>query len=197
MIVTTGKRDALLLELDEKCSVPISLQEALLADLEFPEQKYFRWHLQYRSDDPDEVNVEFGHGTLSPLQNIVLLLYRASRSAGDYVKLMPKYRFCPVLLNEDQSVVPLYEFVEVLDGITEYDKIKAELPGLSYAQINGALMFLRKVAQFNSADVDIDDLEDDRTTNDQNFIEELRQALFDQEKTRVLDFREHDNERAT
>lgn len=197
MIVTTSRRDALILELDEKCMVPTALHELAHAEVEFPEPEYFRWYVHGQRDESDDVTVEVGHCTLSPLQNIALLLYRASKSTGNYVKLLPKYHFCPALISDDQSVLGLYQFVEVLDEITDYDKIKTELPSLSYAQINGALMFLRKIAQFNIDDADMDDLEDEYIAKDPEFIGELRQALADQETTRVLDFSKRDDEPAT
>jgi len=196
MIVTTRKHDALILELDDKCMAPSSFHELSHAEIEFPERAYFHWYVHRRSDDSDDT-VEFGHGTLSPMQNIALLLYRASKSTGDYVKLLPKHRFCPALINDDQTVVGLYQFVELLDEITDYDKIKKELPGLSYAQINGALMFLRKISQFNIDDVDMDDLEEEGISKDPEFISQLRQALADQETIRVLDSNERDNDRTT
>jgi hypothetical protein len=194
-MISKPTEDALyLIEMDEKCGSPIAAhQEFLHLDLDFPEPKYFRWHLSYRNDDPQQVEVEVGQGTLSPMQNTALLLHRASEVAGGAVKLLPKYHYCPVLIGRDGNAVPLYEFVEALDASTDYDKIETELPNLTYAQIHGSLMFLRKVAQFNIGDIDIDALEDEQLFNDEVFVDELKRAFADREKLRVLSFDKPDN----
>jgi hypothetical protein len=194
MNIRTATNDTLLIELDDRCAMPIRVQRILDSELEFPEPKYFRWHLKKRGNDPEDLDVEFGEGTLSPPQNIALLLYRASKATGDYVKLLPSYHFCPALIGDDDKMVGLYHFVEVLDGIIDYDKIKEELPNLSYAQINGSMMFLRKVAQFNIKDIDIDELEDEQFEDDPVFLDELKRAFADQETTRVLSVDKRDNE---
>lgn len=193
MNIKTATRDAFLIELDDRCGMPTGVQPIVDAELEFPEPKYFRWRLKRRSDEAEDVDVEFGQGILSPPQNIALLLYRASKATGDYVKLLPSCHFCPALMGDDGNIVGLYQFVEVLDGIVDYDRIREELPSLSYAQISGSLMFLRKVAQFNIKDIDIDELEDEQLENDAAFVDTLKQAIADREKTRVLNFDERDN----
>jgi hypothetical protein len=189
----TTTRDAFRIELDDRCAIPTRVEDIMDSELEFTEPRYFRWHIRTRRDDPEDVDIEFGEGTLSPQQNIALLLYRASKATGEYVKLLPRCNFCPVLIDENANLVGLYQFVEVLDGIVDYDKIKEELPSLSYAQINGSMMFLRKVAQFNINDIDIDELEDERLENDAAFVEELKRAVTDREITRVLDFNKRDD----
>lgn len=193
MIVTTKQRNALLIELDDRCLIPTSVHGIAHAELEFPEPKFFRWYIRSHSDDAEDVNVEFGQGTLSPMQNIALLFYRASKATGDYVKLLPSHHFCPLLIGSDEKPVGLYQFVEVLDAIIDYDRIRDELPNLSYAQINGSLMFLRKVAQCNIHDIDIDELEDEKLESDAGFIDEVKRAVADQETTRVLNFDKRDD----
>jgi hypothetical protein len=179
------------IELDSKCMVPVGVEKMLShAELDFPEPSHFRWLMTMRYDNIKNMSFELsGHGTLSPFQNTALLLHRTSQATGEYVKLLPSCHYCPVLIDAHNKLIPLYEFVEVLDGIVDYDKIKEELPGLSYAQIHGSMMFLRKVAQFNTADKDIDDERDEES----NFIDELRQAYIDRERTRVLNFNERDD----
>ncbi|MGH9427954.1 MAG: hypothetical protein ACRD2L_16845, partial [Terriglobia bacterium] len=101
--------------------------------------------------------------------------------------------YCPFLHGSDEKPVFLYELVEVIDGVIDYDEIKEELPTLSVAQISGAIAFLRKVAQFNSDDVDLDELEDLKLAQDETFLNELRAALADQETMRVLNFPQSDS----
>ena len=188
MILKQEQDDVYLLEMDERCLFPVTGYEVSDSELEYPEPNYFRWRCIVHTDDPQDISVEFGQGTLSPAQNTVLLLHRASEATGGYVRLPSECYYCPVLFGHDDSIVPLFEFVEVLDTVVDYDKIKDELPSLSYAQIHGSLMFLRKVAQFNITDKDIDEELADEST----FLDDLRRAFADQEKTRVLSFNERD-----
>lgn len=126
---------------------------------------------------------------LNVMQNsasIVRLFSHCSDETGAYVQLRPDYHYLPVLLDAKNSAVPLYHFVEVLDEVLNYDNVIEELPNLSYAQIGGALSFLRKVVQSNPNNIDIDKLEDEAVTSDPDFLQELRTALADQEVTRVL-----------
>lgn len=118
--------------------------------------------------------------------NVLDLLVKASEITGSYVELSPEFYFCPVLKDNTGRVVPLYEFVEILDELIDYEDIKKELPTFSFAQINGAVAFLRKIAQFNSADIDIDAVMDEDLVQDQVFLDELRQGLTDQESNYVL-----------
>jgi uncharacterized protein (DUF433 family) len=114
----------------------------------------------------------------------------ASQATGDYVKFLPKYHYCPILIGNDDRRVALYEFVEALDGAVDYDQLKEEFPNLSFAQINGAISFLRKITQFNTQGIDIDEMEDLETANDPHLIEALKKAIVDQETSRVLDHSE-------
>lgn len=118
--------------------------------------------------------------------NVLDLLVKASEITGSYVELSPEFYFCPVLKDNVGRVVPLYEFVEILDELIDYEDIKKELPTFSFAQINGAISFLRKVAQFNTADIDIDTVMDEDLVQDHSFLDELRQGLADQESNYVL-----------
>ena len=114
------------------------------------------------------------------------LVVKASKTTGSYVQLSPDFYFCPVLKDNAGRVVPLYEFVEILDELIDYEDIKKELPTFSYTQINGAISFLRKISQFNTADIDIDTIIDEDLAQDQSFLDELRQGFADQESNYVL-----------
>jgi hypothetical protein len=117
-------------------------------------------------------------------------LTNASRSTGGFVKFLDDHADLPVLLGNDGNPVALFEFIEAIDGVVDYEALREELPTLSYAQINGAISFLRKVAQFNTNGVDIDDLEDQETANDPDLIEAMKKAIADQETSRVLNHSE-------
>ena len=112
---------------------------------------------------------------LSTLNNI-------SEATNKVVYLDPELSFLPVIRAQNGKSVPLYEFVEVLDGLLDYEEIKKELPDLSYAQISGAIGFLRKLGQFNTVGVDIDQLEDD----DDALRAMILIAMRDTEAARVL-----------
>lgn len=100
--------------------------------------------------------------------------------------MRPAFHYIPVIIGDGGRAVPLYQFVEVLDEIVDYDSVIAELPHLSYAQVGGAISFLRKIAQFNPRNIDIDYIEDQQLSEDPVFVEELRKALADKETSRVL-----------
>jgi hypothetical protein len=117
-------------------------------------------------------------------------LTNVSRSTGGYVKFLREYADCPLLLGNDGNPVALYEFIEAIDGMVDYELLREEFPTLSFAQINGAISFLRKVAQFNSERIDIDELEDLETADDPDLIEALKKAIADQETSRVLNHSE-------
>ena len=135
--------------------------------------------------------LEQSHQT-QKLLSVLDTLANVSDSAGGYVQLRPEYRFCPVLIGSDNQAIPLYEFVEVIDGLVDYEGIREAFPNLSYAQIHGAISFLRKLAQFNASGIDMDDLEDESITEDEALMDELKRALADQEITRVLNLNKRD-----
>lgn len=101
-------------------------------------------------------------------------LQQCSISSGDYVKILPEMNCIPILIGNDERPVFLYHLVEALDEFIDYDRIEEEYPTLSYAQIVGAVSFLRKLAQTNTAEIDVDDLEDEFDSKDEALIEELR-----------------------
>jgi hypothetical protein len=110
----------------------------------------------------------------------------ASEAAGGFVQISRRYHCLPLLLGTDGEPVLLYEVVEAVQECIDLDDLKARFPNLTYSQLYGSLAFLRKLAQFNTAGHDIDDLESEIAERDPAFHEELRRALADQERTRVL-----------
>ncbi|MBU3980952.1 MAG: hypothetical protein KJ550_08155 [Proteobacteria bacterium] len=115
-------------------------------------------------------------------------LYEANSYIGNQIILSKEYGFCPGLIDGAKNFIPLFSLIEVVDELIDYDRIIQELPGISYSQINGAISFLRKVAQFNIKNIDIDDTLDDELAANDSFLSELRKAFADKEDTRVLNF---------
>jgi hypothetical protein len=117
----------------------------------------------------------------------VMTLFRmVSEYTGGSVKITPEYKGLPVLPVPGRFPVYLYRLVEVLDEIIDYDEVIDRLPGLTFVQIHGGIRFLRRVAQFNSAGVDIDDVEQQAMSQDPQLIDALRRSLADKEVVRVL-----------
>lgn len=117
---------------------------------------------------------------------VVEMLTRVSESTGGYIKLVREYAYFPVLIGSDNKPVPLFKFVEVIDEKIDYDEIREAFPNLSYSQIDGALSFLKKVSQFNSGGIDIDDIEDERDAEDADLLRDLNDGLSNKEIARVL-----------
>lgn len=126
---------------------------------------------------------------LNLIQNasaVLRLFSRCSDETGGYIKLRPEYHFIPAIVGSQRTAVPLYEVVEAIEGAVDYRAVINELPELTWAQVAGALSFLRRLVQTNPQNIDIDMLEDEAVTSDPAFLDELRTALADQEVTRVL-----------
>ena len=117
---------------------------------------------------------------------MVQTLIHLSKSTGSYVQLLETYGFFPVLIGEDKRPVFLFNFMQVLDEQIDYDKVKEELPNLSYAQIDGAVSFLKKVTQLNILGIDINDIENEYELEDAELLDQLKQGLANQEIARVL-----------
>lgn len=128
--------------------------------------------------------------TLSRYMGMARLLEEVNIATGGYVSLLPDYQFCPVVKGSNGQIAPLYQIVEAIDGLIDYEHLKEEFPFLSYAQISGAILFLRKVMQLNVAGIDIDECENEELTANSSFIEELTRAINDREISRVLNFNE-------
>jgi hypothetical protein len=151
--------------------------------------------LSFRSDTLSEssglINQMLVQGTQAfRVTNILDILNGCSERTGNYIQLLPELGFCPALIDSDNNSIFLYEFVETLDELIDYDAIREEYPGLSFAQIDGAISFLREIAKFNVYNVDLDEFEHEEMVNDQEFLNALRQGLADREVSRMLDFHE-------
>ncbi len=126
--------------------------------------------------------------TTQTLNRIALLkvLLECSNATGGYVHVNPQMGCLPALIGSDSHPIYLYQFVEALDSLVDYERIKGEFPTLSYAQINGAIAFIRKVSQINARGIDIDELEDEADAHNPELIDALRIAVNDRETSRVL-----------
>jgi len=82
----------------------------------------------------------------------------------------------PCLLNSSGRPIPLYEIVEEIDGHVDLGEVADSIPGVSYADISGAVQFVRKLLQLNVHGVDIDDIEDEFLVAE-GLADELRAAL--------------------
>lgn len=122
-------------------------------------------------------------------QHSILAYFNAcSAAASNYVQFPSDYAGLPVLIGQDNKPVYLYELVEAVDEAVDYDEVKRMLPTLSFAQISGAIAFLRRVAQFNLRGVDIDGLELRFFRDSVEIANELQAAVSDKEPSRVLNF---------
>lgn len=133
--------------------------------------------------------LRFLEQTASRVQNTlaeIRFLQRSSESTYNNVQLLEDFSFCPVLIGNDQHPIFLSNFIEVVDELLDYDKIKGEFPTLSFAQIHGAIEFLKKISQFNSKGIDIEDFEDSVISENEELIQALKAAIANQETTRVL-----------
>jgi len=108
-----------------------------------------------------------------------------SEETGSYVQILKEYACCPVLIGSDAEPIFLYKFIEIIDEIIDFGRLKEELPTLTFGQLNGAISFLRKLAQFNVKFVDVDDLEDEMLMNTDQILEELR-SVITEENSHVL-----------
>ncbi len=155
-----------------------------------------KWFVQDSTEQPGSLSLpqieELAQRSTSNFKVVSILetFNKWSEATGGHVRLLPELQFCPVLIGDDGNPIPLYELVEVIDGVVDYSEIQVEFPNISFAQIDGAISFLRKIAQFNILGVDFDDLEDEMLAEDEGLLEELRNALANQETSRVLDFGE-------
>lgn len=175
---------------EERCFTSYAYEDMLRLDPDLTESSSLRWLFALSCIDDKRRSVELNvfSNITDWQQNLLVaqMLSEKSRETGGYVEIRPDFTFCPVLMGSNSRPVFLYELVETLDDIIDYDRIKEELPILSSAQIGGALAFLRRISQFNVKGVDIDALEDEELTNDEALLNQLREALADQEVARVL-----------
>lgn len=119
--------------------------------------------------------------------NNISAMYRvASEKNGSFVTIDRRFGFLPLLWGKDQRPVPVYDVVEEIEAILDYDELKSRFPTLSYTQVSATVGFLRSLAQFNSKNVDIDALQDDEIESSQRFQDVVMQAMEDKEVMRVL-----------
>jgi hypothetical protein len=111
----------------------------------------------------------------------------ASEASGGFVQVSFEHACLPLMIGSDGHPIFLYKLVEFLDEYADYGELKGEFPTLSYGQIAGAMSFLRKLAQFNLYEVDIDKEEDGKLENSEEFQAIIERAIRDQETLRVLD----------
>lgn len=142
----------------------------------------------YISPDTLKDLESYQNTSIALLSNIssVKTLVELSMLAGGYVRLLPEHHYLPALIGNDSRPVFLYQIVELIDEFLDYDKIQEECPTLSFSQIAGAVSFLRKVAQINSKNIDIDEMEDDHDIQNPELLEALRNALADVEVANVF-----------
>ena len=117
---------------------------------------------------------------------IVSTFQEISSLTGGYVQVLPEYAHCPVLIGADHKPIPLADIVEAIDEFVDYEALRADYPSLSYAQIDGAVSFLRKLVQLNDKLIDFDAPEDRELAADADLIAALRESLNDREMARVL-----------
>lgn len=127
-------------------------------------------------------------GTYRKGEGVLQTLQKFNDATGKYIQFPSEYYHLPALQDSRGEYLFLYELVEFLEEIIDFDSITEEYPGLSLAQIDGAISFLRKVAQWNSSGQDIDDLEDSFVAQDQELIDELRSSIANEGVARVLDY---------
>lgn len=100
-----------------------------------------------------------------------------SVSAGNYVKFLPELSLIPTFIGHDGSPVFLYQLVELLDEIIDYDLLIQEYANLNYGQLGSFFSFLKKILQLNAKNLDVEEFENDFYTQSPAFIEALRTAL--------------------
>ncbi len=127
-----------------------------------------------------------GHIKMHLNTAITPLFTTATNYTGGYVKVRPELKSLPFLERKGRSHVYMYHFVDVINGLIDYDEVIDEYPGLSYSQINGAFGFIRRLLQFNTAMVDVDAVENEFCSQDQELIADLRRGFGNGEPNHVL-----------
>lgn len=113
------------------------------------------------------------------------IVSRCSELSGGYVVLSPEHGL-PSVAVEGGALVGVHELVEAIDGLIDYDDLREMYPGLSYAQIQSVIAFLRKLAMINPSGWDADEAEDEALANDPEFADAIRAGYEDREIVRVL-----------
>ncbi len=102
---------------------------------------------------------------------------RYNDAVGRPIQLLPQYSFCPALMQINERPLFLFQFVDVLDEVIDYEAVRERLPGLSFGQIGGAIAFIRKLSQFNLKGINIDDILESQEATNETLIDNLRAAL--------------------
>lgn len=123
---------------------------------------------------------------LSEKMGVLRMYSQCNDAVGGPVSFHREFSYCPTLLGENGLPIFLFQFVEILDELVDYEKIKNLLPGLSFRQIGGAVAFLRKIAQFNCKGVDIDECIEFIDANDDLLKSNLLVAISNEEESIVL-----------
>ena len=121
------------------------------------------------------------HATDSTLAD----LQTASKRAGGVVQFPPQYSHVPTLIGSDGEPVLLSRVVEEIETVLDPQDIPDAFPTLSYTQIVGALAFLRRVAQFNTKGLDLDELGDEGIEQSEAFQQAITESLADRQVRRV------------
>lgn len=99
----------------------------------------------------------------------------ASRSSGADIRIDVRNCFgLPIIAGTE---VYLRDFVDYIDESIDLDEAKECFPELSYAQIVGAINFLRNLAEFNIGNIDFSSLEEDMIESDPEFQDQVRKAI--------------------
>ncbi len=112
--------------------------------------------------------------------NVMQYLRHVSINTKGVVHINTYRSGLPHLVGRDGSMVPLYEFVEALDGHLSYPDLHEEYPMLTLGQIGSAIEFLRRLSQFNVPGDNLDQAEDEFLASPE-FMEAIEEALADTE----------------
>ena len=109
-----------------------------------------------------------------------------SQKAEGEIKLLEKYGFFPILMDKNQDPFPLYSFIEVLDGLVDYNEILNEIPSITIAQVQNTITFLRKLTSINIFNADLDEIENSDDSENFELIQKLIEANTEKGVKRVL-----------
>lgn len=72
-------------------------------------------------------------------------------ASGGCIQLRPELNFLPVSVGSDDQLRALYESVEFLGGVVDYDEIRKEFPNLSFVEINNAISLMSLISAILSS----------------------------------------------
>lgn len=100
-----------------------------------------------------------------------------------------KHGFLPMFTDRKGNNHMLYEFVETIEGLIDYDDVIKQYPNLNFADVYLIFDFLRGICQHNTKNVDIDDVEDQIICSDPELMDALRKAIADTTPMRTLELK--------